>query len=249
MKVVFLGVGEAFDEHYPTNCHLIVSNTKLLLDCGFSAPQQVWKFNPDQSYLDAVFISHCHADHHFGLPSLLNRMEAEGRTKKLTIICQNGSKELLKEVIKLGYPGLLPKLEFKLNFIEVVPGQTVHLSEMKLSFATTAHSLPNLAIRVEAKSKVVCYSGDGQFNHSTRAVYSKADLLIHEAYLYSVAKQGHGTMVGVVKLAEQEHVKCVALTHIDRFLRAKGLEEIKEKLATSKVMVLIPEPLEQLEIK
>ncbi len=56
MKVIFLGVGEACDERVPNNSHLILSDTKLLLDCGYSAPPQLWKYNPDASFLDAIYI-------------------------------------------------------------------------------------------------------------------------------------------------------------------------------------------------
>lgn len=73
MRVIFLGVGEAFDAALPNNCHLILSETTLLLNCGFSAVQQVWQYNGEADFLDAVFISHLHGDHCFGLPSPLAR--------------------------------------------------------------------------------------------------------------------------------------------------------------------------------
>ena len=75
MKVIFLGVGEAFDEDVPNNSHLIeTGKTKILLDCGMTATPQVWKYNKDQNFIDSVYISHWHADHYFGLPGLLLRM-------------------------------------------------------------------------------------------------------------------------------------------------------------------------------
>ncbi len=41
MKIIFLGVGEAFDENLPNNSQLVMSGkTNLLLDCGFTVPQQ-----------------------------------------------------------------------------------------------------------------------------------------------------------------------------------------------------------------
>ena len=74
MKVVFIGVGEAGDENYPNNSSIILSDTKLLLDCGFAVPQQLWRYNADQDLVDAIYISHMHADHYFGIPVLLIRM-------------------------------------------------------------------------------------------------------------------------------------------------------------------------------
>ncbi|MGD0576984.1 MAG: MBL fold metallo-hydrolase, partial [Candidatus Staskawiczbacteria bacterium] len=102
MKVIFLGVGEAFDKDLSNNSHLIITDkTKLLLDCGFNAASQVWKLNPDQSFLDAVYISHWHADHYFGLPGLLLRMWEEGRTRPITIISRKGFKKQFNELMDL----------------------------------------------------------------------------------------------------------------------------------------------------
>jgi len=91
MKVIFLGTGEAFDENYLNNSSLVITGkTKLLLDCGMTTPYQLWKYNNDQNLLDAVYISHSHADHYFGLPALLVRMWEEKRKKPITVFSQKG---------------------------------------------------------------------------------------------------------------------------------------------------------------
>ncbi|MBU1973994.1 MAG: ribonuclease Z, partial [Nanoarchaeota archaeon] len=130
MRVVFLGVGEAFDENNPNNAHLILSKTKLLLDCGYSVPVQLWKYNSNQSFLDAVYISHRHADHYFGICPLLTRMWEEKRSKPLTIICQKGLKKVIIKLLEIGYPGFPKKFKFKINFIEVKSGQTINFKEL-----------------------------------------------------------------------------------------------------------------------
>ncbi|MCX6722879.1 MAG: MBL fold metallo-hydrolase [Candidatus Staskawiczbacteria bacterium] len=97
MKIIFLGVGEAFDENLPNNSQLIITDkTKLLLDCGFTVPPQLWKYNPDYNFLDAIYISHQHADHYFGLPAILLRMWEGGREKDLLLFVPKNSKILLK---------------------------------------------------------------------------------------------------------------------------------------------------------
>jgi len=95
MNIKFLGVGEAFDERYPNNSHVLVANnTNLLVDCGYSVPQQWWKLGKDANFLDAIYISHKHADHFFGLLVLLMRIWEEGRTKPLAVICQTLNYEM-----------------------------------------------------------------------------------------------------------------------------------------------------------
>ena len=78
MKVIFLGNGEAFDERYPNHSHLVLSDkTALMLDCGDSAVRQIWKYTKDHSLIDALYITHRHSDHLFGIPALLGRMLEE----------------------------------------------------------------------------------------------------------------------------------------------------------------------------
>lgn len=249
MKVIFLGVGEAFDERIPNTSILVLSNnTNLLLDCGYTTPAQLWKFNSNQSFLDAIYISHSHADHYFGIPPLLVRMWEEKRKKPLTIICQKGLKKIIEKLVDYGYQGFLSKLgfflgkfRFRINFIEVDESRSVKLNGLKLSFAPTIHPVSNLAVKVDDGKKSFCYSGDGMFNETTEKIYKNADLVIHEAYLYDEARIGHACMTNLVKMAERNNVKCLALIHINRFFRRKELKLIKKNFPKNKkVKIIIP---------
>lgn len=253
MKIVFLGVGEAFDEEFSNNSHLILSDTTLLLDCGYSVPRQLWKYNADPSFVDAVYISHRHADHYFGIPPLLVRMMEEKRTKALTILCQKGLKILIKRLIELGYQGSAKKFGFKVNFIEVEEGKTLSLNELKLSFAPTIHSVNNLAIKIisagsieqSAKRYIVCYSGDGMFNEKTEKLYRNADLIIHEAFTFDFKINGHACMYDLIMMAKRNNIKCMAFTHIHREVRRKQMELIKQTITNEKIKIIIPEPFEE----
>ncbi len=241
MRIVFLGVGEAFDENFPNSSYLILPNkTKLLLDCGFTVPFQLWKYNNDQSFLDGAYITHKHADHYFGLPALFNRMREERRKKPFTIICQKGLKKIIKDIIDYGYEGLFSKLGFRIKFIEVKSGQTIKFNDLKLSFAPTEHAIKNLAIKINDGKKVICYSGDGSFNKKTEKLYRDSDLVIHEAYLYNKKKEGHGNITDLIKMAEKNNIRCLALTHINRNLRRKLN---KRPISSKKVKIIIPKTL------
>jgi len=238
MKVIFLGTGEAFDENYLNNSSLVITGkTKLLLDCGMTTPYQLWKYNNDQNLLDAVYISHSHADHYFGLPALLVRMWEEKRKKPITVFSQKGLEKKIKDLMEMGYKGCKKKLSFKINFKELDQGQIVKFKDLSLSIAKGKHSISNFAIRIENNKKILCYSGDGTFTKNTKKLYKDADLLIHEAYLYDKKEIGHARIIDLIKVAERNNVKCLALTHIDRKLR-KGLT--KRKIHSKKVNIKVP---------
>ena len=244
MKVVFLGVGDAFDENVPNNSHLIVSDTKLMLDCGLTAPYQLWKHNSDKDFLDAVFISHQHADHFFGIPPMFVRIMSEGREVPPNIICSKDLKDIIRNNMNMGYKGAFDSGK-ALRFIEAKPGKQVKLNELKLSFVATEHIMPNLAIKVSDGRHSVCYSGDGDFNEKAEKLYRKTDLLIHETYKFEEKIGGHGSIIEVIEMATRNKVKCLALTHINRFERRKRLEEIKEHIKKMDIKVIVPESLEE----
>src|SRR3989338_3482240 len=245
MKIISLGVGEAFDETLPNNSHLILSKTNLLLDCGYSIPPQMWKYNPSQSFLDAVYISHLHADHYLGLPALLKRMWEEKRKKPLTIICQKGAKVQIEKLIGFAYKGIAFKFEFKLNFIEAESRQKIKFNEFWLSFAPTIHSVPNLAIKITSKNKALCYSGDGMFTEETEKLYQNSDLVIHENYTFDEKLLNHACATELIEMAKKNNVKCLALTHIRRDIRKNQMGLIKNRTAKEKIRIIVPEPLDE----
>jgi ribonuclease BN (tRNA processing enzyme) len=249
MKVVFLGVGEAFNELQANNSHLILSKTKLLLDCGFSAVQQLWKYSLNQSLLNAVFLSHGHADHFFGIPALITRMNEEKRKKPLTIICQKNFSKKVKELIKKAYPKVLESLEFELNFVEVKEKQKIFLNELELEFALTKHSLKNLAIKVSNGKRIVCYSGDGNFTKNSVKLFKDADLLIHEAYFFNKKSKIHANIKELIEMAEKNKIKCLALTHIQRNVLKKEFKKILKEKSKTKVKVIIPKEFQEIVLR
>src|SRR5690242_12231703 len=80
---------------------------KLLFDCGEGTQRQLLRSIglPD---LDAIFLTHLHADHWLGVPGMLKTFDLRDRSQPLTIYGPEGTKELLQAMRrvygKLGYP-------------------------------------------------------------------------------------------------------------------------------------------------
>ena len=245
MKIVFLGVGEAFDEAQPNNSSLVLTDkTRLMLDCGFTVPGQLWKYNADPNFLDGVNISHQHADHFFGLPALLLRMWEGGRTRPFTIICQKELKSSFDQFMELAYKGFKAKFSYPIELVESQDNGTVEFGGLKLSFERTVHSGDNLAVRITDGQKTFAYSGDGSPLADT-GFYKDVDLLVLETYLYDEERVGHSSMMSAIEFAKANNGKTLALTHINRDLRRTRLVDIAAKLPSN---VFIPEALQEVEL-
>lgn len=72
ITLTFLGVGNAFSKKYGNNCALVeVKNgdkiKRLLIDCGRTVPDDLASAGYTWSDIDAIFITHLHGDHIYGL--------------------------------------------------------------------------------------------------------------------------------------------------------------------------------------
>lgn len=237
MRVTYLGVGEAFDSEL-ANTSLLVETARstILLDCGYSVPQQFWKHVQDPEKLDAVYLTHQHADHYLGIPALLVRFFEDGRKKPLVVCGHPALAEAASGLLDLAFPKLRKRFAYAVKFVGFT--DSLALGDATLRIAQAEHPVPNCAVRVEASGKALCYSGDGIPTPATEKLFAGADLLCHEAYLRDEEKYGHGSMRAVKALAAKLGLRQVDLVHISRRVR----RQVKENAAFVKGWARIPEP-------
>lgn len=248
MKVVFLGVGEACDERLPNTSVWIQSEcgadrSSVLLDCGFTAPSLYWQQGVDQDDLDALWISHFHGDHFFGVPALLLRFWEMKRRKPLTIIGQMGIDTLVTQAMDLAYENLRKKFEYAVEFVTADPYGAVAAAGLNWRFAENGHGQRDLAVRVEDGRHSVFYSGDGLPTPDTLELARGCDLIVHEAFRVDPSTPGHGSVRGCIDFAREARVASLALVHVqreerrDRYAEILGLAE-----GVTDFHVLLPEP-------
>ena len=98
MKTLFLGTaaGKPSNHRNVTSIAVIFEDAEfILVDCGEATQHQIMNSILKLSKLKAIYITHLHGDHIFGLPGLLCTLN-EIRTEKLCIIGPRGLKEYLK---------------------------------------------------------------------------------------------------------------------------------------------------------
>ena len=241
MKIEFIATGGALDAVRGTTCILVDSETKLLVDCGHSAPAKLMPRYPDINFIDAVYFSHAHADHMMGIVGLMCAWSYRKRAKPLTVIGQPGTKERFQAYVNLGYPALLGRNVFPVEYIETT--QPITFRELSLSFAETDHPLRNYAIRIESQGTVVCVSGDGALTESSRKLFRDSHLLIHEAWMADETIAGHTSALEVSKFADTlPNLQTLALVHADDTYRNADPESYLKHGAGKRFELRMPEP-------
>jgi ribonuclease BN (tRNA processing enzyme) len=68
LGLTFLGTGSAFSKKFGNNSAVVtIGDKNLLIDCGRTTPNDLDKSQFSWSDIDAIFITHIHGDHVFGL--------------------------------------------------------------------------------------------------------------------------------------------------------------------------------------
>ena len=245
--VTFVGTGEAFDPALPNTSLLYRGSRTLLLDCGFSIPHAFWRICQDADLLDAVYITHLHADHSFGLPALLLWMREEGRSRSLQVIGGPGVDGWLNKLLELGYPGSYhPSKCYPIVARALAEGSRLELDGLELSNAPSEHSVRNLSLRIDDQGKSLCYSGDGAPSSATRRLYQGADVLVHECYSAGEPIEGHASVHQILELADACSVSKLCLLHMSRGQK----QEVRSVVAgrPARAQVLFPAPGDVVEI-
>ena len=233
MQALVLGCGEAFDERLPNTSFLVRSGElTVLLDCGYSVPPQVFR-NVAANQVDAIYISHAHADHYFGLPAVLGRWWEEGRTKPLSIVSQQPVIDQIKDVLEYGYRTLPSRFKFPIEYRTARAGETIALLGSEFSFAPTNHSVSNYAVRIHAGGRTLCYSGDGMYTDQSAALFAGANLVLHEGFSFDPSPV-HADIGALLRMAKIQGIGKLAVVHIQRTQR--------ESVKTSGIDALVPEP-------
>ena len=91
---------------------LTVGTSNYLIDCGEGTQWQMLEYRVRPHHLRAIFISHLHGDHYFGLFGLLGTMHLQGRTQPLQIIGPPGLDEVLTTQARVSNTQLGFEMEF-----------------------------------------------------------------------------------------------------------------------------------------
>lgn len=224
MKVTVIGTGEAFNSGLGNNSFLLEGPglPTLLIDCGYQIPERLWA-KQFHRRLDAIYLTHTHADHSFGLTPLLGRFFVERRERPLTIIGHAGVANFARRTFDLGYPGMKDKLPFPLEFVSVSTRRPLALADgrLRLTFAQSDHGVRNLSVRFETERASCAFSGDGAPSPATEALYRGVNVLFHELYTVRRKIPGHSTLAELRALAARAEVPRMVVSHYARVERAR----------------------------
>src|SRR5947209_1134803 len=109
---------------------------KLLFDCGEGTQRQLVR-SIGLADLDAVFLTHYHADHWLGLPGLIKTFDLRARERPLAVYGPPG----LRQVVALGLRAA-GRVRFELELVELEPGAELARDSYRVAAIPVVHRGP-----------------------------------------------------------------------------------------------------------
>ncbi|HEY4600883.1 MAG TPA: MBL fold metallo-hydrolase [Cerasibacillus sp.] len=223
MKLTTVGFWGAFPRaNEATSCYLVQDeDTRIVLDCGSGALSRLQNY-VQLNELDAVFISHTHADHIADIYCLEYAMLVQR---------QLGNRKTPLDVYI--YTDELRTLPF--TFPEALNIQQLHVTDriqvgsLSVTFSENVHDIPCCSMKVTNRTgQTLVYSGDTGYTDTLIQFAKGVDVLLIECSLYMKQQgliKGHLASNEVGKIAQQANVKHVVLTHFPHYGHLNRLRE------------------------
>jgi len=162
LKISILGCGSAL----PTSKHFLSSQTVecrnkiYMIDCGEGTQLQFRSLKLNFQKLTAIFISHLHGDHCFGIPGLISSLGLLGRTSDLHIYAHSDAQLLFQPILDYS----CRELPYKVIFHAFDPVENKLIYEDKvltvktipLKHVNTEYRLPDFCLKKNLEIGILC---------------------------------------------------------------------------------------------
>jgi ribonuclease BN (tRNA processing enzyme) len=196
-ELVFVGTSDAFGAGGRRQSAILLRGPRgtLLLDCGATTGSGLAELGIDRAEIDAIAVSHFHADHFGGIPLLLlAALYEDGRSNPLQIAGPPGVEARVRALARaMGHAIEDRHWTFPIEFHELPVGRERDVGPVRLrGFA--AHHQPDSnphGMVIHTGTERIAYSGDtGWFDSLPREV-GAADLFICECTYHDYSFEFH----------------------------------------------------------
>ena len=234
VTVRFVGSGDAFGSGGRFQTCILVDGPgcRFAIDFGASSLIALAAQGIEHNSIDAVLLTHLHADHAAGVPFLLmDAMLGARRARPLTIAGPRALRARMDGIREALFPGshaMTPK--FPLEWIEMEPGRFHRVLDLRVTPEPARHTPETnpTAVRVEVGDKVIAYTGDTEWTEDVARAARNADLLIAEAYFHDKPVKWHLNYPDIVAHAGGVGARRLILTHMSRQMLARAAEVPEE---------------------
>jgi ribonuclease Z len=230
-----LGTGAAFSDARRTTTMLAFEHLghTLVVDCGGDVVQRMMAGGVDVDSVEALIVTHEHADHVGGFALFMEKLWLSGRRRPIAV---HGIEPAIAQARRVwesydtkDWKGV-PEIQW--HAVKHEPGAPVLRNERwRVTASPGIHPVPVVGLRVEAAGGgVAAYSCDTAPSPEITALARGADVLVHEAQ-QSPVPGVHSTYEQAAQVAFEAGVRRLVLVHLPPGVRDDDLAAARKVFA------------------
>ncbi|MBE1446993.1 MBL fold metallo-hydrolase [Paenibacillus sp. OAS669] len=192
LQIQMIGTGSAFSKKYFNNNALVTCNGfVLLIDCGATAPRALHAMDIDIDQIDALLITHIHADHVGGLEEFAFRFKYEFKRKIKLFVPVKVLEALWDHSLRGGLENAAEGLTSLQDYFDVIAldeASPIHLSPGLVIEIIRSEHIPDKPSYSVLLNDTVFFSADTTFNPSLlMSLYEnqRCKYILHDCQLSS----------------------------------------------------------------
>ena len=230
-----LGTGAAYSDASRTTTMLAFEHLghTLVVDCGGDVVHRLLVSGIDVDSIEALIVTHEHADHVGGFPLFMEKIWLAGRRRPIPV---HGIEPAIAQARRAwecfdtkGWKGV-PEIQW--HAVKHEPGAQVLRNERwHVTASPGIHPVPVIGLRIEAAGGgIAAYSCDTAPSPEITALARGADVLVHEAQETPVPGV-HSTYAQAAQVAFEAGARRLVLVHLPPGAKDGDLEEARKVFA------------------
>jgi ribonuclease Z len=212
-----LGTGAAVSDAGRTTTMLAFESgdSVVVVDCGGDVVQRLMAAGVAPDRIEALIVTHEHPDHVSGFPLFMEKIWLLGRRRPIPVYGPEAgiaqARRTFESFDTSGWKGM-PEIEW--HPVALEEGAPVREdAHWRITAAPGTHSVPVIAVRVEAKAGggSVAYSADTERSEAVTRLARGAEVLVHEA---GGDYKGHTTAGDAARVAAEAGAGRLVLVHL-----------------------------------
>jgi ribonuclease BN (tRNA processing enzyme) len=214
----------------PASCYLLEADDaagrtwRVVMDLGSGALGALHRY-ADPLAIDAVVLSHLHADHCLDLCGyyVMRKYHPTGAAPKIPVYGPSGTADRMARAYDLP---LDPGMHQEFDFVTWAPGEPIRVGPFTVQALGVEHPVEAYGLRVSAGGSLLAYTGDTGRCPQLAAVARGADLLLAEASFHDGLPNPPGihlTGRDCGDLASESGVGRLVVTHVPPWYDAEAM--------------------------
>lgn len=235
MRLTVIGKWGAYPEKGEATSSFLVEHKgfNLLLDCGSGVLSRL-QYYLDLKKLDALILSHYHADHIADVGSLQYAVRIQKqlnfRSQPLYVFAYPAEEEQFLSLNYKEYAVAKP----------ILPEKEIQIGPFSVKSTPTTHNAQGLAFRLEAEEKVIAFITDSAFRQEFIELAKNADLLVAGTPLFKGEEKNfpnHFSAYQAGFIAKAAQSKKLLLSHLPHVGKIEVLKEEAEEAFGREVLL------------